>query len=285
MSKKIILWILAVCVCIAAGAVSYALSLHGLCISNYEINAEEGANLRIAFLADLHNNTFGTDNDRLLSRVSEQAPDLIVIAGDLINSDSDEQNLDTACQLLTDLGRIAPVYLSYGNHEKEYEQLHSVDLKEIFSETGSIVLDRDYLDVDVNGSPLRIGGIYGYCLPEKYGVEARAEETTFLKDFQDTDRYTILLTHMPVCWMKNDGLEEWDVDLVLSGHVHGGQVIIPFVGGLYGPDFGWFPGKLYGKFDSADRERSLVVTKGLGSHEKIPRFNNIPEIVTVEIHP
>lgn len=106
-----------------------------------------------------------------------------------------------------------------------------------------------------------------------------------LRDFENTDRYKILLSHLPIAWLRNDGLEEWDIDCVFSGHLHGGQVILPGIGDVYAPDMGWFPGRLEGVFDSEDGKRHLVLSAGLGNTEVVPRFNNIPEIVCVDLVP
>ena len=116
-------------------------------------------------------------------------------------------------------------------------------------------------------------------------IEADLSECMFLWDFENTDRYKILLSHLPIAWLKNDALEEWNMDCVFSGHLHGGQVILPGIGGVYAPDMGWFPGRLKGVFDSKDGKRHLVLSAGLGNTEVIPRFNNIPEIVCVDLVP
>lgn len=259
-------------------------SKYMLSSSYYTINSNQfEKKVRIVQLTDLHNSEFGMNNEQLVNQVAELKPDLILITGDLLNSDV--QNTEIAVGLINRLSEIASVYFSMGNHEYEYEKNFGTDIVELYESAGAIVLEKQYRDVEVNGQQLRIGGIYGYCLPEKYLNETNPEECAFLSDFQDTDLYTILLTHMPVCWLLNEGLSEWDVDCVLSGHVHGGQVIFPFAGGLYAPDFGWFPGKVQGLYYSENKEKALVLSRGLGSTERIPRFNNVPEIVVVDLLP
>lgn len=241
--------------------------------------------IRTVQITDLHNSIFGEKNQELVDLVAKQSPDLILITGDLVNSS--ETRTDIVTDLITELCGIAPVYVSLGNHEVEYEKNYGIDIVQLYEAAGAVVLDRQFQDIEVNDMRVRIGGIYGYCLPEKYlkTNEADPEECAFLSKFQNTNLYTILLCHIPVCWLISDGLDEWNVDCVFSGHVHGGQVILPLAGGMYAPDLGWFPGKLQGLYSSADGGSMMVLSTGLGSTELVPRFNNIPEIVTVDILP
>ena len=197
---------------------------------------------------------------------------------------ADEPDTALVENLIREQATIAPVYASYGIHEKEYEERYDVDLTAVFEEAGAHVLEYAYEDIEVNGQKLRLGGLYGYCVPISTN-EAREKEVAFLQELVSEDVYTILLTHMPYCWILNDGISEWDVDCVFAGHDHGGQIRIPLLGGLYAPDQGWFPGRDCGLYYSDDREEVLVLSRGLGSTGKIPRMNNIPEIVVVDLLP
>ena len=263
--------------------ISLSTSSHALMTTYYTLLSSTISSLRIVQLTDLHNSEFGEDNARLVSSVRAQSPDLILLTGDLLNSD--EQRTDIATDLIAKLCDIAPVYFSNGNHEIEYEERYGVDIDELYREAGAVVLEKEYQDITVKNQKIRLGGIYGYCLPGKYleTGEADPEETAFLEEFQDTNLPKILMCHMPVCWMINGSLDDWDVDYVFAGHVHGGEVILPFVGGLYGPDLGWFPGKLEGLYSSKNGEKTLILSRGLGTSEIVPRINNIPEIVVIDI--
>lgn len=279
--RKIILFV-AFVVLIMCG-ISILTSKVCLTVTNYEVVTNKlDTPLRIVHLTDLHNSEFGTSNESLLSKVSTQSPDQIFLTGDMLTVDEPDTLLVE--NLIRELAKIAPVYASYGNHEKEYEERYDVDLTAVFEEAGAHVLEYAYEDVEINGQKLRLGGLYGYCVPISTN-EARENEVAFMQELVSEDVYTVLLTHMPCCWILNDGISEWDVDCVFAGHDHGGQIRIPLLGGLYAPDQGWFPGRDCGLYYSDDREEVMVLSRGLGSTGKIPRMNNIPEIVVVDLLP
>lgn len=273
-------------VLILAIVMAVILSTYGLSVTHYAVSAEKlTAPIRIVQLTDLHNSEFGDCNERLVRKVSKQEPDLILITGDLLNQN--EEGTDIATELIEGLCQIAPVYVSYGNHEVTYEENYGVDLRAAYTAVGATVLEFNQIDVEVNGQTLRLGGVYGYCLPAKYvspGHE-REKESRFLENFQDTERYTIFLCHMPVSWIQYGSLEAWDIDCILSGHVHGGQVRLPWIGGLWAPDQGWFPGRESGLYWSEDGQRVMVLSRGLGNTEKMPRINNVPEVLVLDLMP
>ena len=316
MSKKTMIF-LTLLLLITVSAVGYGIyvSTYALEISKYSISSDKIVTpIRIVQLSDLHNSVFGEDNGELISAVESLEPDMIFITGDLVNSKSGKDT-SIAVSLIRNLKSIAPVYFSYGNQEEDLEKEYSIDVAAVFSDAGATVLDSNFADITMKDQVLRIGGIYGYCQPEVFAQETHREnESSFLKSFQDTDHYKILLCHMPVCWLESGSLYDWDVDCVFSGHAHGGQIRLPFIGGLWAPDQGWFPGQECGVYttdeeswkvhnermirwaeeqgyDSGYYENRvyypgyLVLSRGLGSTEMIPRFNNIPEIVAVNILP
>lgn len=262
------------------------ISSHSLTSTHYTVESDKiTSKVRIVQLSDLHNSEFGDNSKKLVNMVSGQNPDLILITGDLINHK--EKRLDIAMNVLQQLKEIATGYFSYGNHEKEYEKLYSVDIKEKFANAGARVLEFEYDDINVRGQDIRIGGLYGYCIPAKFleTKEADENECAFLNNFQDTTRYSVLLCHMPYTWIVNDGIDEWNMNCVFAGHTHGGQIRIPYIGGLWAPDQGWFPGREAGLYYSDDKSKVLVLSRGLGSTEKIPRLHNIPEVVVTDIVP
>ena len=287
MKRKPLFFFLAVLILAGAAILlSLILSTYGLSVTRYSIASPKLRDpLRIVHLSDLHNSVFGPHNARLVRKIAAQEPDLILITGDLLNAN--EERTDIATELITQLATISPVYVSFGNHERAYEKNYATNLRAVYTEAGATVLEYDWEDLCVNGQMIRLGGLYGYCLPADLleTREARTAECLYLEQLQDTDAYNILLCHLPFCWIVTNSLDTWEEDLVLCGHVHGGQVRFPWIGGLWAPDQGWFPGRECGLYWSKDGTKVMALSRGLGNTDRYPRFNNIPEILVLDLIP
>ena len=263
-----------------------AVLISNACIrtASYSISLENLTSpVRIVLLSDLHGNSFGRDNARLIAKIQEQTPDAIFLDGDMIDRGADAADVRKLLRLIARLCEIAPVYFAPGNHELEYMQSDASFLAQV-AEAGAVVVNDSYVDVTIAGQPLRIGGTMGHAF---YFGRSEAEfssspEYLFLKAFEDTDAPKICLAHMPDTFIFNGAYNSWDVDLVLSGHTHGGLIRLPFAGGLYAPMQGWFPEYDRGYFRLGERMQ-MVISTGLSGHGMIPRINNPPEIVVIDL--
>lgn len=276
--RIIIYIVIVIIICVLLFAVDLILSQKYISVTRYRYqNPEIKYNIKIVHLTDLHNYQYGDENRRLINKVKNESPDVIFLTGDMLNAD--EERTDILMNLIQQLVKIAPVYASLGNHEIEYMQLSgNRNLIAQMEEAGATVLDKKYIDIEIKNQKIRLGGIYGYVL----SPDAQEDpEQTFMEEFQDTDRFKILLSHMPEGLLLWKSMEHWDVDLVFSGHVHGGQMRIPFVGGLYDPEEGFFPTYTKGMYECGNG--TMVLSAGLGSSRGIPRVNNLPELVVCEI--
>lgn len=245
------------------------------------------APVRAVVMADLHNRDFGEDNRVLEELTADAEPDLILLDGDIVNADAADAGV--AVSLALALKDIAPVYYAWGNHELDYLRAGTSPLREELEAAGAAVLDRECTDLTVNGAALRLGGLYDYafamddfntCDPERMDPEIY----DFLTAFQDTDRCRIMLSHRPDSFIFGEAAATWDVDLVISGHDHGGQVVLPLLGGVFGGDQGLFPAYVHGICEKDGL--TLAITSGLGSQrEALPRFRNPPEIMVLDLIP
>ena len=226
--------------------------------------------ISFVLLSDLHDSTFGKENERLIEKIKACEPDVIFTVGDMVSSYcEDYRYLNT---LYEDLADIAPVYCSLGNHESSHPE--SDEIREILKSHATL-LENEYTEVNINGNEIRLGGLSDYH-PSFENLNE------YLRDFADTHKFTLLLSHCPEYYIW--GVDEVKIDLMLSGHTHGGQVIIPFKGGLYAPEQGYFPRFDYGVF--YEENATLVITRGLGtSKQALPRFNNPPEVLSVTLTP
>ena len=236
-------------------------------------------------ISDLHGKSFGRDNSRLIAKIEAQDPDVIFLVGDMIECDSDKDDVQRLLSFIEALVPVAPVYFSPGNHELEYMETDDTLLEQVVG-AGAVVVNDSYVDVEIAGQTLRIGGTMGHGFPfgrTKEEFEA-SPEYVFLRDFENTDEPKICLAHMPDTFIFNGAYNYWDVDLVLSGHTHGGLIRIPFAGGLYAPMQEWFPEYDRGYFLLGGHIQ-MIITSGLAGYKHIPRINNLPELVVVDIVP
>lgn len=255
-----------------------------LCVNEYEFVTDKTMQeISLVVLSDLHEHEFGNNNEKLVEKVREQNPDLILLDGDFLNEDS--ETAFVSCRLIKQLVDIAPVYYALGNHELSYIENGHPELRQQLQDAGAVVLDKEYVDLEIGGESLRLGGMYDYAFGlngNDEASEAPEKVRVFLEEFQNTERLKIMMTHRPDSFIFGDAASYWDVDLVISGHNHGGQVVLPFLGGLYGGDQGWFPEYVHGMYQKDDI--NLFVTSGLGSNNQIlARFNNLPEIAVLRI--
>ena len=203
----------------------------------------------------------------------------------MIDRSADSADVQKLLRLIERLCEIAPVYFAPGNHELEYMQTDPALLTHI-AEVGAVVVNDSYVDVTIAGQPLRIGGTMGHAFYFGRSEEefSASPEYQFLKSFEKTDVQKICLAHMPDTFIFNGAYDLWDVDLVLSGHTHGGLIRLPFIGGLYAPMQGWFPEYDRGHYRLGEHMQ-MVVTSGLAGYGMLPRINNPPEIVVIDLVP
>ena len=255
-------------------------------IAEYTINLSKlSGSAKVVVISDLHGKEYGKDNKRLLAKISEQKPDTIFVVGDMLDDDDAENGFSKTAKLLTELSDIAPVYLSFGNQEKEYDGDILENYVNTITENGIVILDDSFVDCEINGQKIRIGGTMGHAFPFGRTKEEfeNSDEYIFLKEMEKTDSPTIILAHRPDTFIFNGAHNYWsNIDLIVSGHTHGGVIRLPFAGGLYAPIQGLFP-----EYDSGfymlGEKMKMVITSGLSGYKFIPRVLNSPEICVLNL--
>ena len=231
---------------------------------------------RIAQVSDLHNAEFGEGNSKLIQLLSQTEPDIIVLTGDLI--DSRQTDIRIALTFAREAMKIAPVYYVSGNHEarvSEYE-----DLKMGLAEAGVIILENQKVEITQEGESITLMGIDDPSFQEDYLFgDSESVARQAIENLQnESDGYTVLLSHRPELF---DLYVETEMDLVFSGHAHGGQFRLPFVGGLVAPNQGFFPKYDAGQFN--EENTTMIVSRGVGNSIIPIRVNNRPEIVVATL--
>lgn len=233
---------------------------------------------KIVQISDLHNKLFGKEQEKLLEEVRKQTPDIIIITGDLI--DQRKYNLHNAMIFVRGAVKIAPVYYVSGNHEAWSG--HYETIENSLKEAGVIVLDNRESDIFKGEDSIKIMGLSDPdFLTSNYfeGTDATLLEKTLKEwSFDENGSFRILLSHRPELFDVYQGA---NIDLVFSGHAHGGQIRLPFVGGLVAPDQGFLPKYTSGSYNEAST--TMYVSRGLGNSIVPQRLFNRPEIVVVTL--
>lgn len=231
---------------------------------------------RITHVSDLHNASFGEDNEELLKMLEAAKPDLIAVTGDVVDS----RRTDTAVALsfLEKALSIAPVYYVTGNHEARIAQ--SEDFIGKIKALGVTVLENESLSLTNENESITLCGIADPAFSADYLFGDEAYVTAYnLEKLQDKNSFTVLLSHRPDFF---ELYAEYGFNLVLSGHAHGGQFRLPFVGGIIAPGQGLFPEYDSGLYEK--NETSMIVSRGLGNSIIPLRLFNRPEIITVTLN-
>lgn len=249
-------------------------------IYKYNVKSEdipsEFDNFRIVQISDLHNAEFGENNEKLLLMLKQADADIIAITGDMI--DSRNTDIDVAISFAQKAVNIAPVYYVNGNHESrvlgEYEKL-----KQGLTDAGVTILENSSADITIGDEAITLIGINDPTFRMDIVDDTMEQNIAhqLVNVIPDNDNYKVLLAHRPEYFDVYAG----KVDLVLSGHAHGGQFRIPFIGGLVAPGQGFFPEYYEGSHIKENTE--MIVSRGIGNSIIPFRINNKPEIIVAEL--
>ena len=230
----------------------------------------------IAHISDLHNAEYGKNNEKLIDILEAESPNIIAITGDLI--DSNHTNLEVALSFAQQAVKIAPCYFVTGNHEawigSQYEEL-----KTSLQNTGITVLQDEAIELNYGDVCIQLIGLNDPDFSERDSFLSESILETKLSQVNISDGFTILLSHRPEYF---NVYQNKNIDLVLSGHAHGGQFRLPLGGGVIAPGQGLFP-----KYDAGaytENGTTMIVSRGIGNSIIPVRINNPPEIVIIELN-
>ncbi len=300
--KVLMILVTAAVILAAAAAFEIYREVHSFTVTRYNVTSPRLKGLRretkVLFLSDLHNRIYGKHNERLLQAVRKEKPDLILIGGDMLVGKPDEP-FDVALGFVSRLPAVCPVYYANGNHEgrmkdepEKYGDAYT-DYRKELERCGVTFLENEIEHLELNGQKLALCGlelpVHTYKKFHRSSIDKRDvadllshfhTSNDITAEFPDKapDQYSILLAHNPAYM---DAYLEWGADLVLSGHLHGGLVRIPGLGGIVTPQGFFFP-KYSGEMTRAG-EQTVIVSRGLGSHTLNIRLFNTPELISISL--
>jgi len=230
----------------------------------------------IVHISDLHNKQFGENQKYLMEHIEKINPDIIVVTGDLV--DRRTYNLEIAMEFVNNALKVAPVYYVSGNHEA-WSGKYDVIVKKL-EEAGVVVLDDKVVQIEHGEEFINIIGLSDPdFLTSDYleGTNSTKLEKA-LSELSKVEGFKLLLCHRPELM---DLYVVNNIDLVFSGHAHGGQIRLPFIGGILAPDQGFFPKYTSGSY--SEKNTTMVVSRGLGNSVFPFRVFNRPEIIVVKL--
>lgn len=247
-------------------------------VERYELETRKiKKSLRIVFITDLHANEHGRENYKLVSRIRKENPDILCVTGDMVVKNG--VHTERVLSLLKRLSQDYPVYYSPGNHEIRLEQYE--EYKDALLRFGVHYLENKSVFLpDYN---IRITGL---DLPEHWYHKVwdkrvfTVEEMNSLVPMEEAEKpaLQLLMAHNPEYFPT---YQQWGADLTLSGHIHGGIAILPFLGGVLSPSLRIFP-----KYDQGlkkENEKYILISRGLGLHHIKLRFFNPPELSVINL--
>ncbi|MCB7303488.1 metallophosphoesterase [Bariatricus massiliensis] len=279
----------ALCAAVVLAVAEIVRELHGFKVRHYTVTSpklkRDMRERRLLFLSDLHNHKYGEHNEKLLDAVRRQKPDLILITGDMLVSRQGSQ-WEVAAEFVKQLPSICPVYYANGNHEQrmrenpeKYGTAYFAYKRELEA-CGVQFLINEKAVLSWDGNSVVITGLEvpDSCYFRKKRTRLGLREMERRVGKADEGSYQILLVHQPDFMSV---YKAWGGDLILSGHLHGGIIRVPGLGGVISPQMGLFPkysGSLYREEDTR-----IVVSKGLGTHTVNIRLFNPAELIVLHV--
>lgn len=265
--------LLAILIALAIITILIILHQYNLQVATYTIKSPKiKDSFRIMLLTDLHNFQYGKDNEILIEKIRQQDADIILMVGDM-NAD-DPKREQRVMDLIKEFSKDKPVYFSLGNHEEKI--IDKTTYLEDVVKSGATLLMQEEEQIEIKGNSITIAGLREYPFYEfEYDNTASKE---FFENFCKHENFKLLLCHWPEYYMWK--FKDYNIDLMVAGHAHGGIVQLPFGRTLYAPSQGFFPKYVAGihKSDTA----TMVVSRGVGGHSG-PRLNNPPEITVIDV--
>lgn len=242
-----------------------------------ETSPKVSGNIRIAVISDIHNREYGEHNETLILELRALKPDLILFLGDMVIREQDDYQ--AMLDLVSALTDIAPCYGVLGNHESE--RIYYGDdrgLPGAFDNAGLKLLRNAQEEIQVRRDTVRLIGIEG----TSHGFDVYGGREFMDKTETDPSAYCIVMAHIPILFESQ--LSSYDFDLGIAGHVHGGIIVLPFLGGLYSNEEGLFPKYSVGRY-TLNNQQTLIISAGLGDSKRFPpRINNTPELVVIDVN-